>query len=229
MALVLETNSLNEHLGQLMRDANRRLWLLSSYVELSRSNEADLAKACERGVEVCLIYGKERSQGPAVLSNRRLAQMEVRYLSNHHAKCYLSEDRVIIGSMNLVGYSQTHNEEMGVLLTRDGDPEAFKSAWAAAERLHALATAARRLPSPEADQVAEPGQPGSYITLGYCLECGARVPRDRRRPLCAQHEKEWRKWSDLSDEYPRCHHCGQQTGSTVSMPLCERCEAARSE
>jgi len=43
-----------------------------------------------------------------------------------HAKCYINENKAIISSMNLYDYSQTRNVEMGFLITKEGDPEAYK-------------------------------------------------------------------------------------------------------
>jgi hypothetical protein len=46
---------------------------------------------------------------------------------NLHAKCYLNEERAIICSMNLYDYSQQTNIEMGILITRKDDEQAYES------------------------------------------------------------------------------------------------------
>jgi phosphatidylserine/phosphatidylglycerophosphate/cardiolipin synthase-like enzyme len=45
---------------------------------------------------------------------------------NLHAKCYINENKAIISSMNLYDYSQTTNVEMGFLITKEKEPEAYQ-------------------------------------------------------------------------------------------------------
>ena len=44
---------------------------------------------------------------------------------NLHAKCYLNGKEALLTSMNLYEYSQEHNDEMGILVSVDHDPELY--------------------------------------------------------------------------------------------------------
>lgn len=44
---------------------------------------------------------------------------------NLHAKCYLNENEAIITSMNLYGFSQQNNNEMGIYISKSQDPELY--------------------------------------------------------------------------------------------------------
>lgn len=48
---------------------------------------------------------------------------------NLHAKCYLNENEAIITSMNLYEFSQMNNNEMGIHLTKSGNPELSQAAY----------------------------------------------------------------------------------------------------
>jgi hypothetical protein len=56
---------------------------------------------------------------------KEIQDLKVYEKSNLHAKCYLNEDRAIICSMNLYDYSQQNNIEMGILITKEQDKDAY--------------------------------------------------------------------------------------------------------
>ena len=57
---------------------------------------------------------------------REIQDLKIYEKSNLHAKCYLNEDRAIICSMNLYDYSQQSNIEMGILITKSQDKDAYE-------------------------------------------------------------------------------------------------------
>jgi len=52
-----------------------------------------------------------------------------------HAKCYINESQAIVTSMNLYAYSQENNEEMGILVFKEDDPDLYQEIYAEAQRL----------------------------------------------------------------------------------------------
>lgn len=119
----LTTSGTTYQLEQLIQSAERRLTLISPYLHVvTRLNAAE-----SRGVEIHLVYrtGKLSSEERAKLSG--LKKLCLYTLNNLHAKCYANERHVLISSMNLYDYSETHNWEMGVLLGKQ-DGQATVSA-----------------------------------------------------------------------------------------------------
>ena len=66
---------------------------------------------------------------------RSLQFIRTSFLENLHAKCYLSEKEAILTSMNLYEYSQVNNEEMGIHITKENDPELYGEIRTEAQRL----------------------------------------------------------------------------------------------
>lgn len=52
-----------------------------------------------------------------------------------HAKCYLNENQAIVTSMNLYSFSQQNNDEMGIHVTKEKDPDLYKDIYEEAQRL----------------------------------------------------------------------------------------------
>jgi phosphatidylserine/phosphatidylglycerophosphate/cardiolipin synthase-like enzyme len=52
-----------------------------------------------------------------------------------HAKCYLNENEAIVTSMNLYSFSQQNNDEMGIYVSKDDDPELYKEISNEVQRL----------------------------------------------------------------------------------------------
>ena len=61
--------------------------------------------------------------------------MRTSFCQNLHAKCYLNERSAIITSMNLYDFSQVNNNEMGVFVDRDQEPDLYRETYEEAQRL----------------------------------------------------------------------------------------------
>jgi len=125
----LNTSGASAELEKLIRDKTQNLILLSPYIKIGKRIRQELVAADQRGTKIRIIYGKKEisSEQLAWLSN--LKNLSLHYCDNLHAKCYLNEKRAIITSMNLYEFSQVNNREMGVLLSRTEDKQAFNDAF----------------------------------------------------------------------------------------------------
>jgi hypothetical protein len=63
----------------------------------------------------------------------KISRLTILDLPNIHAKCFYNEKSMVITSLNLYDYARTNNREMGILVTREKDPAAFKDAVNEAE------------------------------------------------------------------------------------------------
>ncbi|GAB3221136.1 phospholipase D family protein [Algoriphagus aestuariicola] len=52
-----------------------------------------------------------------------------------HSKCYINENEAIVTSMNLYSFSQQNNDEMGILVRKEDDPDLYKDIYTEATRL----------------------------------------------------------------------------------------------
>jgi phosphatidylserine/phosphatidylglycerophosphate/cardiolipin synthase-like enzyme len=85
--------------------------------------------------DIRIIYRENKLQVEE--SNWLESQIGVRtsVCSSLHAKCYLNEKEAIVTSMNLYKYSQDNNDEMGIYLTKENDPDLYQDILNEANRL----------------------------------------------------------------------------------------------
>ena len=129
-------------------------------------------------------------------------------MKNLHAKCYLNEQSAVIGSMNMYEFSEKNNREMGVLVTKEDDPEVFKDAWKETKSIF--------------DEMKFE-KTTRASTQGFCIRCGGQVEFTPQKPLCESCYKEWAKFKNKNYREKRCHMCGNQEATTVAKPLCGTC------
>ncbi len=129
MALFLDTQSISREVLQIIKDAKRKLILVSPYFQTSELFRERIRTKSERSTltELTIIYGKESLRPSEIEWMEEIKNLIVLDKKNLHAKCYLNESRAVICSMNLYEYSQQNNIEMGILITKKEDPEAFRS------------------------------------------------------------------------------------------------------
>lgn len=82
-----------------------------------------------------IVYGKAELQPEEINWLKELDYVRTSFCKNLHAKCYLNESMAIITSLNLYEFSQVNNNEMGILIERDGDSELYGDAHEEAQRI----------------------------------------------------------------------------------------------
>lgn len=127
MAKFLDTQAISHELMILIKRAKEKIVLVSPYLKVNPQIQERLKTRGAMGTlsEIVIVFGKSDLKSSEIEWMKGIMDLKVIEKANLHAKCYLSEDRAIICSMNLYDYSQQNNIEMGVLITRDSDKEAF--------------------------------------------------------------------------------------------------------
>jgi hypothetical protein len=127
MAKFLDTQAISNELMKLIKDAKDKIILVSPYLRVNSQIQERLKTKSKIGTlsEIVIVYGKSELKQSELDWIKGIEDLKVYEKSNLHAKCYLSEDKAIICSMNLYDYSQQHNIEMGILITRQNDQEAY--------------------------------------------------------------------------------------------------------
>ena len=121
MAKFLTTSAIAYHIENIVREANKHLILVTPYLKLTKNLFERLKDASNKGIKVILIYGKEELKKEQKNWLHELKNLELHFSENLHAKIYLNEKELIIGSMNLYDYSEKNNREAGVLFERKID------------------------------------------------------------------------------------------------------------
>ena len=141
MAQFLTTTATNYQLEELVKNARQFLVLISPYIKVNSRLRELLADRARCGLDIRLIYGKKH-QPRELAWLHELGSVKVKFCPNLHAKCYLNEQYCIITSLNLYDFSQVNNNEMGVLISHEGDAELYQAVFKESKRLLRISQAA---------------------------------------------------------------------------------------
>jgi phosphatidylserine/phosphatidylglycerophosphate/cardiolipin synthase-like enzyme len=135
MAKFLGTTATNYHLEELIKDARERLIIISPYLKFNERFKTLLEDKDRMKIDVRIIYGKSELAPKEINWLGSLESVRTSFRQNLHAKCYMNEQAVIITSMNLYEFSQLNNDEMGVYIVRDEEPELYKDVYDEVQRI----------------------------------------------------------------------------------------------
>ena len=125
MARFLTTTDISSELERIIKGANDRLILMSPYLKVNQRLKDLLEDKNRFKIDIRVVYGKNELQPEENNWLESLASVRTSFRQNLHAKCYLNEDKALVSSMNLYEFSQQHNEEMGLLVSREEEPELY--------------------------------------------------------------------------------------------------------
>lgn len=203
MAQFLTTREIAAAVEKIIRGAQSTITLISPFVKISPDLLQRLKDAMARGVTIRMVYGKESLNTTEWHKIAGLELVQVYFLQRLHAKCFMNESQVVVTSLNLHGFSEQNNREMGVLLDIETDSEAFQQAVAEVESI-----------IQEADH---------EMVQGRCIRCGSSLPYDPYRPFCEGCFSSWAQWGNDDFEEKYCHRCGRSGKTSRSRPLCIEC------
>jgi hypothetical protein len=135
MAKFLNTSATNYYLEELIKGASDRLILISPYLKLNDRIKELLEDKDRLKIDVRIVYGKSELQPMEISWLNKLSFVRTSFCKNLHAKCYINEKSCIVTSLNLYEFSQVNNNEMGVYISRDDDPEMYKDTCDEAQRI----------------------------------------------------------------------------------------------
>lgn len=135
MAKFLNTSATNYYLEELIKSASDRLILISPFLKLNDRIKELLEDKDRLKIDVRIVYGKSELQPEEINWLKELSFVRTSFCKNLHAKCYMNENSCIISSLNLYEFSQVNNNEMGIFISRDEDPEIYKDAYEESQRI----------------------------------------------------------------------------------------------
>ena len=252
MAEFLTTTGISYQLEEIIKDADERLMLISPFLKVNPRLKELLEDKNRMKIDVRVIYGKNELQPEENNWLESMTSIKTSFCQTLHAKCYLNEKRALLTSMNLYEYSQVNNYEMGILVSREEDPELYDKIYEDARRIlrasdeirvtvSRVATAgtgqqnpmskppATKAPMARAQPARSPSQrtPSAPVasapTEGFCIRCRASIPANPTQPYCNRCYGSWKRYGNK--EYPEkhCHICGTDHTATLLKPACLVC------
>lgn len=135
MAKFLNTSATNYYLEELIKQAHERLIIISPFLKFNDRIKELLSDKDRMKIDVRLVYGKSELAPREINWLRSLEFVRTSFCQNLHAKCYINEQAAIITSMNLYDFSQVNNNEMGVYIEREQEPDLYRDTFEEAQRL----------------------------------------------------------------------------------------------
>ncbi len=226
----LTTKGIAASVEKIIRNASDFIVIVSPYVKIDKTYIDRLCEAEKNGVEIDIIFGKEDMRDFEKEKFQNFHNINTYFLENLHAKCYLNESTALITSMNLYGYSEQNNREMGIEIDKDRNYELYceiiketNSIKDSAELYQINRRSYNRTAS--SFRVYD----SRKYNQGYCIRCRNQVEIDIENPLCPNCYSVWSLYGNA--DYPEnfCHKCGRQINFRnerridYNHPLCSDC------
>ncbi len=135
MSKFLNTSATNYYLEELIKQTRERLIIISPFLKFNDRIKELLADKDRMKIDVRIVYGKSELAPQEINWLRSLEFVRTSFCQNLHAKCYVNETAAIITSMNLYDFSQVNNNEMGVYIQREHEPDLYRETYDEAQRL----------------------------------------------------------------------------------------------
>ncbi len=215
---------------ELVRDARKQVTLVSPYLDLWRHLQDELRDAVKRGVVVSVITRDENEiTGGKAVRWLRNNDFEVVAVEGLHAKAYLNEFRVLVGSMNLTEFSTKNSYEVAFDLDIPEQKHVrdyVKTRLLGRGRVLAkpkardqLVQGVRKLTQEVAAVAANTLANGT----GHCIRCGGVIELNPERPLCLNCYPQWAQYANQDYREKKCHRCGKPRAVTYRRPQCRPC------
>jgi phosphatidylserine/phosphatidylglycerophosphate/cardiolipin synthase-like enzyme len=223
MAKFLDTLGISNELGQIIKNAKEKLVIVSPYLQISERFKEMLEDQDRMRIYIDLIYRKSELQPTESNWLKGLTSVRTRICKNLHAKCYLNESRALITSMNFYEFSQVNNEEMGIVVSKDEDPQLYDDISKEIQRLirnndEIKVTVEKVTPNKKNAKFNKMSSKS-----GHCMRCGIDIKLDPKIPLCKKCYKSWNKFADPTYQEKFCHICGEEFKSSMEKPACLNC------
>ena len=235
MAKFLNTTGVSYHLEELIKGTKDRLILISPYLQFTDRIKEHLSNLNIQKRDIRIVYRENKLQLEE--NNWLESQIGIRtsLCKNLHAKCYINENEAIITSMNLYEFSQQNNNEMGIYISKDKDPDLYNEALEEVQRLLRISEEIRVTVKkvtadtpPKTEKKVVETKP-SYAKSsdnqpGFCVRTGVPIPFNVRKPMSYDAFKSYSKYSDPDFAENFCHFSGEPSNgdTSVSRPILKK-------
>lgn len=231
MAEFLTTMGTSSRIEEIMINAKKEIYLVSPFLQLSKTFYERLKDASESNIRIKIIYGKDELKPNERNSLADIRNLELYFFENLHAKCFFNESKMVITSMNMYEFSEKNNREMGVFIDLEKDKDLYENARKETLSIIKSSESVRVNKSdrfaPKQDDfkkyIAEPKKDYNQGYRGYCIRCSKRIPLDPSRPYCNDCYSIWAQFENPEYQENNCHVCGEYEKTSMLKPLCYSC------
>lgn len=218
----LTTKGIAASIERIIRNATDFIVIVSPYVKIDRTYLERLHEAEQNNIKIYLIFGKGDMKNLEKEKLQVFQNLQILFLENLHAKCYMNENTLIISSMNLHKYSEENNREMGIEIHKNENPTMYEDIK---KEVVSIKNSAK-------EYILNNQRPlfqnnihynNNHFQSGYCIRCRKRIDFDLDRPLCNNCYQEWAQYGN--DDYPEnyCHICGAERNFNNQVDYAHPC------
>ncbi len=207
MAEFLTTSGTSYHIENIILKAKKHLFLISPFLQISKTLKERLNDCGNRGVKITIIYGKNELKESEKEVLKNIKNISIYFFENLHAKAYLNENTLIVSSMNMYQFSEKNNREMSILIDKKNDNSVYNDAM---NEVLSLINSAKKQDIKESKK-------------GYCIRCRERIEFDLNRPFCNDCFWEWADYENYYYSEKFCHECGKKTKTSMLISNCKEC------
>lgn len=224
----LTTKGIAASIEKIIRTANDYIVIICPYVKIDKTYIERLLEAEKNNVSINLIFGKEDMRDFEKEKFHNFKHINIFFLNNLHAKCYLNENTALITSMNLYGYSEENNREMGIEIKRNENYELYEEIEKECQSIRDSAEIYNLSNSQNFDRDEDVFTRNQKI-LGYCIRCREKINYNPYKPLCNDCYQIWSQYSNSDYQERFCHECGKEIDNWFEQcisyrnPLCKNC------
>lgn len=218
MAEFLTTSGTSHYLENIIIDADKKIILVSPYLQISKTLIERLKDASNRHIKIKIIYGKDELKQNERNALEEIRNVEMYFFENLHAKCYFNENKMIITSMNMYEFSERKNREMGILIDAITDKNIYDKA---SNEVSSILQSSQQIELSKPNYLNE--SKSTYKYKGYCIRCASKIPFNPSAPYCQDCYNSWSYWNNYHFEENVCHRCGDSEDSTMARPQCYTC------
>ena len=230
MAEFLTTLQISSFIEDVIMTGKKKITLVSPYLQISRNLFERLTDADKCGVEIVVIYGKDKLHTRERKQLTELKNLRLYFSKNLHAKCYFNEDLLVVTSMNMYEYSEKNNREMGIGIERKSSKQLYEDVTTEVDSIISSADLkhkGRGLDNIEKD-TSFFGKLKKLVDIGssdgYCIRCLETVPYNVNDPLCDKCLTNWNYYKNKSYQEKFCHSCRSKAKTSMASPLCVKCD-----
>lgn len=231
---LLKDHDISPAIINMILSAERRVVLVSPYIQLWGHLERAIKSAVKRKVDVSVFFRKDqRKKYKDTLENLLSMGIHVYEVDLLHAKIYACETEAIAASMNLYEFSAQNTLEVAI---QSDDPELLNQIQGYVDGLlkgeakeisrsvagKKVKKGVGKVRKAGAGRVAKAVRP-EVVDFGYCIRCKDKIDQDTAKPLCRKCYSSWIKFADETYQEKYCHACGKSNKTSVAKPVCYKC------
>lgn len=111
------TQGISYYLETMFKEATQWIIIVSPFIKINMRMCELLQERKRDGVRITFVHREKFAEH--IIAHQTFQR------KNLHSKCFVTENAALIGSMNLYDFSQVHNDEMGVYITKKSCPTMY--------------------------------------------------------------------------------------------------------